>query len=164
MSGKKKIIRRAGKPPVVARESLSSVVEEPVRADSNERIAPIRKISPNPIGADELGIHGLIGMVVQWEGITEHTLPGDFCVAGFGNKSIHITGELGGGSFDFVGKNDPRGKEYSVLTDTDGDPLSAVSKRVIREVSSHCYCLKPVRNGGDGMNVNITMILYNKAR
>ncbi len=153
---RKKIVKRDGKPAAIVPEE-SPVAREPEALPAVE----VRLVKPNIIGGDDISLYGLSGVVVQWKDVTEHTVLGSFCVAGFENKSVQITGQLGGGSFDLCGKNDPCGKEYSQLTDSAGEPLTAVGKGRMRSVSSHCYYFKPVRNGGKGMKVDITVILYN---
>ncbi len=143
--------------------SVDDVIEAAAEAVESVLI-PVKKVVPSPIAAEGLSGYGLCGIIVKWEGITEHSVIEGFCVAGYENKSIQISGEMGGGSFDIVGKNDPCGKEEALLLDGDNEPLAAMGKKEIRSVSTHCYCLKPVRNGGAGMNADITMALYNRSR
>lgn len=120
-------------------------------------------INPAVIVGAELNRSSLRGTIVQWKGITEHSILGAFCVVDYEHKSIQISGNLGGGTFDIHGSNCPEYSSFSVLSDNKGDNLAALGNK-IKEISPHTYWVKPVRNGGSGMSVNITMILFNGAR
>ncbi len=122
--------------------------------------APSTIVSPQVVSSPSMGRDGLRGRVVRWEGITEHSVLAPYCVANYANKSIQINGNLGSGSFDVYGSNCPEGNGYSVLSDGNGDNLAALGNK-IKEISPHTYWVKPVRMGGSGMLVDITMILFN---
>ncbi len=132
--------------------------------ESAKKAVALRKVSPGVIGGDGLAGYGLLGRIVQWKGITENCEPQPVCVAAYHYKSIEVCGEFGGGNFSIEGANDPACAHSSVMSDSEGDNLAAIGSNKIKAIPAHSYWLKPVRHGGAGMKVDITLILHNMKR
>jgi len=121
--------------------------------------APLVKISPEPCGG--VREENLNGIVIMWRGVTEHSVLTEFECKGYACKSVDLSGEFGGGTISILGGNCPGNPVYSPLEDSEGYELVALGKPQVQSVSPHTYFIKPERAGGKGMNITITMFLYN---
>ena len=101
------------------------------------------------------------GKVIHWDNITEADTPAAYDVSGFVDKSVDINGTFGGGTFAIHGANHPTAPIYSVLTDPNDGDITAIAADKIKIVLQHTSLIKPIRTGGAGMDVDITMLLYN---
>jgi hypothetical protein len=101
------------------------------------------------------------GKIVHWDLITEADTPAAYEVSGFADKSIDINGTFGGGTIAIHGANHPTSAVYSVLTDPNDGDITLIGADKIKVALQHTSWIKPIRTGGAGMDVDITMLLYN---
>ena len=104
--------------------------------------------------------------IVSWTGVTESDTFKAFdateepAAAGAADRSVHITGTLGGATVSLQGSND--GTNFVNLTDPQGNALTSLSDGTLEAITEMVRAIKPLASGGSSQSLNVYLYVRGK--
>lgn len=93
--------------------------------------------------------------IAKWEGITENDAGKMIRMAAFPVKTVHVTGDFGGGDVTLEGSND--GSNFETLLDCSGSPVTVNSAGIFRLQANPLYIQVTVATG-TAMDIDVIIV------